>query len=144
MAINPGYGFIRTQKIEVPLENDRPLFDAARVARVEEAARVATEASIRTQREAKERSAKKRQEVKERAKLNKLLSDAAYQNKHNKRNEAQKRKAANQTISVSCDINDEEEPHCLVRSGLFLFGKLSMTIKFNAFFVQPLSLKLLF
>ena len=71
IAINPGYGFIRTQKIEVPLENDRPLFDAARVARVEEAARVATEASIRTQREAKERSAKKRQEVKERAKLNK-------------------------------------------------------------------------
>jgi hypothetical protein len=35
MAINPGYGFVRTQKIEVPLENDRPLFDAARVARVE-------------------------------------------------------------------------------------------------------------
>jgi hypothetical protein len=65
MAINPGYGFVRTQKIEVPLENDRPLFDAARVARVEEAARVATEASIRTKREAKERSAKKRQEVKQ-------------------------------------------------------------------------------
>ena len=63
-TINPGYGFVRTQKIEVPLENDRPLFDAARVARVEEAARVATEASIRTKREAKERSAKKRQEVK--------------------------------------------------------------------------------
>ena len=64
-TINPGYGFVRTQKIEVPLENDRPLFDAARVARVEEAARVATEASIRTKREAKERSAKKRQEVKQ-------------------------------------------------------------------------------
>ena len=62
-TINPGYGFVRTQKIEVPLENDRPLFDAARVARVEEAARVATEASIRTKREAKERSATKRQEV---------------------------------------------------------------------------------
>ena len=114
-TINPGYGFVRTQKIEVPLENDRPLFDAARVARVEEAARVATEASIRTKREAKERSAKKRQEVKQmplrqlpqcealdnQQGLNKLLSDAAYQNKHNKRNEAQKRKAANQTISVS-------------------------------------------
>ena len=114
-TINPGYGFVRTQKIEVPLENDRPLFDAARVARVEEAARVATEASIRTKREAKERSAKKRQEVKKmplrqlpqcealdnQQGLNKLLSDAAYQNKHNKRNEAQKRKAANQTISVS-------------------------------------------
>ena len=98
-------GFIRTQKIEIPLENDMPRFDAARVARVEEAARVATEASIRTKREAKERSAKKRQEVKERAKLNKLLSDAAYQNKHNKRNEAQKRKAANQTISVSDEDN---------------------------------------
>ena len=119
MAINPGYGFIRTQKIEVPLENDRPLFDAARVARVEEAARVATEASIRTKREAKERSAKKRQEVKKmplrqlpqcealdnQQGLNKLLSDAAYQNKHNKRNEAQKRKAANQTISVSDEDN---------------------------------------
>ena len=104
-TINPGYGFVRTQKIEVPLENDRPLFDAARVARVEEAARVATEASIRTKREAKERSAKKRQEVKERAKLNKLLSDAANQNKQNKRNEAQKRKAANQTISVSDEDN---------------------------------------
>ena len=98
-------GFIRTQKIEIPLENDMPRFDAARVARVEEAARVATEASIRTKREAKERSAKKRQEVKERAKLNKWLSDAAYQNKHNKRNEAQKRKAANQTISVSDEDN---------------------------------------
>ena len=118
-TINPGYGFVRTQKIEVPLENDRPLFDAARVARVEEAARVATEASIRTKREAKERSAKKRQEVKQmplrqlpqcealdnQQGLNKLLSDAAYQNKHNKRNEAQKRKAANQTISVSDEDN---------------------------------------
>ena len=118
-TINPGYGFVRTQKIEVPLENDRPLFDAARVARVEEAARVATEASIRTKREAKERSAKKRQEVKKmplrqlpqcealdnQQGLNKLLSDAAYQNKHNKRNEAQKRKAANQTISVSDEDN---------------------------------------
>jgi hypothetical protein len=118
-TINPGYGFVRTQKIEVPLENDRPLFDAARVARVEEAARVATEASIRTKREAKERSAKKRQEVTKmplrqlpqcealdnQQGLNKLLSDAAYQNKHNKRNEAQKRKAANQTISVSDEDN---------------------------------------
>ena len=118
-TINPGYGFVRTQKIEVPLENDRPLFDAARVARVEEAARVATEASIRTKREAKERSAKKRQEVKQmplrqlpqcealdnQQGLNKLLSDAAYENKHNKRNEAQKRKAANQTISVSDEDN---------------------------------------
>jgi hypothetical protein len=118
-TINPGYGFVRTQKIEVPLENDRPLFDAARVARVEEAARVATEASIRTKREAKERSAKKRQEVKQmplrqlpqcealdnQQGLNQLLSDAAYQNKHNKRNEAQKRKAANQTISVSDEDN---------------------------------------
>ena len=114
-TINPGYGFVRTQKIEVPLENDRPLFDAARLARVEEAARVATEASILTKREAKERSAKKRQEVRKmplrqlpqcealdnQQGLNKSLSDAACQNKHNKRNEAQKRKAANQTISVS-------------------------------------------
>ena len=113
MAMNLGYGFIRTQKIEVPLENGRPLFDAARVARVEEAARVATEASIRTKREAKERSAKKRQEVKQmplrqlpqcealdnQQGLNKLLSDAAHQNKHNKRHTNPK--AASQTISVS-------------------------------------------
>ena len=74
---------VRTKQIEVPLENDRHLF----ARRVEEAAKVATAASIRIKKEAKERSAKKRKEAKERAKLNKLLS-----------------KAANQTISV----NDED------------------------------------
>ena len=73
----------RTKKIEAPLENDRHLF----ARRVEEAAKVATAASIRIKKEAKERSAKKRKEAKERAKLNELLS-----------------KAANQTISV----NDED------------------------------------
>ncbi len=117
MAINPGYGFIRTQKMEVPLENDRPLFEAARVARVEEAARVATEASIRIKREAKEMSAQKRQEVKQmplrqlpqcealdnQQGLNKLLSDTAHQNKHNKRHTNPK--AASQTISVSDEDN---------------------------------------